>query len=119
MLRVSILLMTLMAFFSACTRVPNQIDPVIKAPPHPKEIQRERRMPLYLPQDFSLSPFVPLSEEESCTDWGKEYRIALSFAQDFDLYRAITGFKRALFLMPPENVDRRLEVEYAVALAYF
>jgi hypothetical protein len=114
-----LLLLILAAFLPACTRVPRQIEPVIKAPPHPKEIQREKRMFLCLPKDFSVSPFPPLTPEEQCTDWGKEYRIALCFADDFDLYRAITGFKRALCLLPAEETERRLELEYAVALAYF
>lgn len=53
------------------------------------------------------------------SDWGKEYSIAMAFAEDFDLYRAITGFKRALCLMPYDCHARRQEVEYATALAYY
>ena len=41
------------------------------------------------------------------------------FAEDFDLYRAITNFKRALCLMPLEEKQRRLEVHYMTALSYF
>ena len=52
-------------------------------------------------------------------DWGKEHRLALCFAQDFDLYRAITAFKRALWLLPSDECVRRLEIEYDIALAYF
>ncbi len=70
-----------------------------------------------MPTDFSVSPFSTLTEAERATEWGKEYWIALAFAQDFDLYRAITGFKRALFLSPPE--ERRIEIEYSTMLAYF
>ncbi|MFC2049253.1 tetratricopeptide repeat protein [Chlamydiota bacterium] len=114
-----IILLTLLAFTAACARVPTYIEPVVQAPPHPKEIQREKRFMLCLPPDFSLSPFAPLTPEEQATDWGKEYRIALCFADDFDLYRAITGFKRALCLIPPEFKDRQMEIQYMVALAYF
>lgn len=119
MLRRAILLLVLTAFMAACTRVSTQIEPPIRPPAHPKELHRERRGGLYLPEGFSVSPFPPLTEAESCTDWGKEYRIALSFAEDFDLYRAITGFKRALCLLPCDAVYRRLELDYQVALAYF
>lgn len=119
MWRRLILLITLLAFSAGCSRVPRQIEPLIQAPLHPKEIQRENRCLLRLPQDFSVSPFPSLSEEERCTDWGKEYAMALYFADDFDLYRAITGFKRALFLLPDEERARRLEIVYATALAYF
>ncbi|MCH9626797.1 MAG: hypothetical protein S4CHLAM2_04280 [Chlamydiales bacterium] len=115
-----ILLITLVSFVSGCYhRVPNTIEPVISEPPHPKEVQREKRIALYLPQDFSVSPFSPLSAKEYQSDWGKEYAIALTFAQDFDLYRAITGFKRALCLIPLEAKARRQEIEYATALAYY
>ncbi len=115
-----IALITLLSFMTGCYyRVPTEIQPAIAAPPHPKEIQREKRSMLCLPQDFSISPFPPLTPTESRTDWGKEYHIALTFAEDFDLYRAITGFRRALFFLPPEDTARRQEIEYATALAYY
>ena len=120
MLKCFILLLTLSVFLTSCLyRVPTTIDPVVQAPPHPREVQRETRCMLQLPQDFSISPFSPLTEEERSQDWGREYFIALSFAKDFDLYRAITGFKRALCLLPEYKKGRRLEIEYAVTLAYY
>ncbi|MFN0065331.1 MAG: hypothetical protein ACKVOH_03735 [Chlamydiales bacterium] len=103
----------------SCVRAPRTFEPTVTAPPHPKEIQRERRCFLALPQEFSVSPFPALTEEEACSDWGKEYRIGLMFAADFDLFRAITNFKSALCLMPPTENARHLEVQYAVTLAYF
>jgi tetratricopeptide (TPR) repeat protein len=118
-MRHSILLLTLLTFLVACARVPTTIAPVIQAPPHIKEIQREKRIFCHIPADFSLSPFPSLNQQELATDWGKEYRLALCFAQDFDLYRAITGFKRALWLLPQDQPLRRLEIEYDIALAYF
>lgn len=115
-----VILITLCSFATGCYyRVSNTIEPVLNAPPHPKEIQREKRVRLCLPSDFSVSPFQPLTPEEITADWGKEYMIALAFAEDFDLYRAITGFKRALCLIPPDCWDRRLEIHYASALAYY
>jgi hypothetical protein len=109
----------LISFLGACARVPSTIQPVIHSPPHPKEVQREKRSFCHIPSDFSTSPFLPLSPEELATDWGKELYIALCFALDFDLFRAITGFKRALWLLPPDLPERRLEIEYDIALAYF
>jgi len=100
-----------------CTRQANMAPPILQGPKHPKEIMREKRCALKLPQAFSVSPFEPLTKEEQHTEWGKEYFFGLSFASDFDLYRAITEFKKALFLSPPE--ERSLEIQYAVLLAYF
>lgn len=114
-----IILLTLIAFTASCARVPTCIEPVVQAPPHPKEVQREKRFLLCLPPDFSVSPFAPLSPAEQGTDWGKEYKIALCFAEDFDLYRAITGFKRALCLIPSDANGRRMELEYMITLAYY
>ena len=114
-----LLLLILVTFVSACYRAPRYIEPTVKQPPHAKEIHREKRTFLYLPEDFSLSPFPPLTAEEALEDWGKEYQIALAFSEDFDLYRAITGFKRSLYFLPKEKEDRYLEIEYAITLAYF
>jgi hypothetical protein len=119
MLKRYVLLLSTFISLAACCRVPRQLEPLIEAPPHPKEIQREKRCLLCLPEDFSVSPFPSLTPEESCSDWGKEYLIGLAFANDFDLYRAITCFKRALVLMSSVSLTRRLEVQYATALAYF
>lgn len=93
------------------------LEPSICAPLHPKQIYKEKRCALIIPKDFSTSPFTPLTDEEKQSEWGKEYFIGLSFADDFDLYRAITGFKRSLLFDPPEN--RRAEIEYSTLLAYF
>ncbi len=117
MFRRSILFLTLVAFATSCYRVPTQIEPLIEAPPHPKEVHRQTRSFLSLPTDFSKTPFLPLTPEEQQSAWGREYQIALGFAEDFDLYRAITGFKRALFFSPP--FERCLEIEYSIALAYY
>ncbi len=93
------------------------LEPTICAPLHPKQIYKEKRCALVLPKDFSRFPFEPLTEAEKKSEWGKEYFIGLSFADDFDLYRAITGFKRALLFDPPAT--RQSEIEYLTLLAYF
>lgn len=104
---------------SGCYRAPKEIEPCILPPPHPKEVQMAKRSCLFLPEDFSISPFVPLTEEEAKQDWGREYKIGLAFAFEFELYRAITSFKRALYLLPTGAHPRREEMEYGIALAYF
>lgn len=91
----------------------------IEEPLHPREACRNIRAPLNLPSNFSTSPFPELSPSELAEDWGKELKLALCFAADFDLFRAITGFKRALFLLPPGHCLRKLEIEYDIALAYY
>lgn len=42
-----------------------------------------------------------------------------AFAKDLDLYRAITCYKRALYLMPRSYHDPRLQAEYALAYSYY
>lgn len=109
----------ILLLFTSCFRVSPQIEPCITAPKHPKEVMREKRCVFSFPENFSKSPFPCLSGDEVCQDWGKEYLMALSFAEDFDLYRAITNFKRALFLLPEEKKERRMEIEYMIALSYY
>lgn len=65
------------------------------------------------------SPFPPLTPKEYSQDWGKELVIAKTFAREFDFYRAITSYKRALILIPPRVVDRNLEIEYGIILSYY
>jgi len=89
---------------------------------HPRSCELEPCIK-YTPQRYQIhqlsSAFSPLSPEEQNQDWGREYTIALSFAHDFDLYRAITGFKRALILIPRTNWDRRLQIEYSIVFSYY
>lgn len=119
MRRFLLFLMIVPVLAASCARVPRQIEPLICSPAHPKETRRELGLPRCVPEGFSLSPFAPLTPDEQRCDWGKEYSIALWFANDFDLYRAITSFKRALCLLPPHANERRSEIEYSIALAYF
>jgi hypothetical protein len=68
---------------------------------------------------LSPSPFPPLSQEEAATDWGRELRIASSFGKEIDLYQALTGYKRALVLLPSDNKARRLELQYHILTCYY
>jgi hypothetical protein len=56
---------------------------------------------------------------EKWTEWGKEMMVGFGFARELDLYRAITAFKRAQFLIPQEEKARSLEIEYEVLLCYY
>ncbi len=90
---------------ASCYRVSDEINPKISC-----TIQDEyfRNLP---------SSFLPLSEKERNTPWGIEYTIASSFANELDLYRAISSFKRAKILI--ENTPRKLEIEYSILLCFF
>lgn len=93
--------------FSSCYRVPDRIDPHVS----------------YQLQDQHLkalsSAFAPLSEEEKRSDWGKEMLIAKCFVEELDLYRAVSTFKRALFLVPCDDEKRRQEIEYDIVFCFF
>ncbi len=52
-------------------------------------------------------------------EWSKEAYIGNALAKDFDLYRAITCYKRSLILMPRHQLDQRLQVEYDLASCYY
>jgi tetratricopeptide (TPR) repeat protein len=77
----------------------------------------------YLPKarDFACRPsaFSPLTQEERREEWARELIIGQAFAAELDLYRAITSFKRAVVLLPLEQLGRRLQLEYEIALCYF
>lgn len=62
------------------------------------------------------SPFPPLTKEEMSTEWGKELFLGVQFAREFDLYRAITCYKRAAFLAPCHKV---FEIQYHLLEAYY
>lgn len=104
--KTSKILFCLLLLAAACHHVPRQIEPTMSYAVQDKYL-------LSLP-----SPFEPLSEEEKAQDWGKEIQIGFSFAHELDLYQAITAFKRAEFLLPPDS-SRRLEVQYEILLCYY
>ena len=63
--------------------------------------------------------FTHLSSEEVSTDWGKEFIIARSFAEELDLYRAVSTFKRARILLGEKDMARKLEIQYDILLCFF
>lgn len=64
------------------------------------------------------SPFKPLSRDERASDWGKEYRIGLKFAEKLDLYPALTAFRRADCLVD-EGGERQQEINYYILYCYY
>jgi hypothetical protein len=69
--------------------------------------------------DCLASAFPKLTEEEMSHDFGKELQIAIVFAKEFDLYRAITSYKRALILIPKKNIARVQQIEYSIIESYY
>jgi tetratricopeptide (TPR) repeat protein len=65
------------------------------------------------------SAFPPLTPEERATDWSKECVIAAGFAQQLDLYRAISTYKRAEILIPQTETQRHLEIQYDILFCLF
>ena len=65
------------------------------------------------------SAFHSASEEEKSEPWAQELLIGNAFAKECDFYRAITSYKRALILLPPFNLERRLQIEYDICLSYY
>lgn len=94
-------------FLTGCYRVPDRIDPQLKMVIQESYIHGLK------------SAFEPLQDEERKTEWGKEFIIAQGFAKEFDLYRAISNFKRAQFLIDSEDTSRKLEIQYDILLCYY
>lgn len=69
--------------------------------------------------DCLPSAFDKLTDLELKEDFGKELQIAMVFAKEFDLYRAITSYKRALILIPKNNLPRILQIEYSIIECYY
>jgi hypothetical protein len=74
----------------------------------------------YLPNQRAVaklpSAFPELTPEQRGQDWGKEMFLGLHFAKEFDLYRAITCYKRSLFLAPKPFIHT---LEYHIIEAYY
>ncbi len=101
------LIILIALFFVGCYRVPDKINPRID----------------YQVQDryFSslASAFPPLTPSERASDWGREMIIARAFADELDLYRAISTYKRAEILVSALDKSRKLEIQYDMLLCYF
>lgn len=110
--KVSVLLRALrgvlpLLFLAACARTSQGIDPQVNYTIHQRYLQE-------------LPPaFAPLDPLEQSSDWGKEYRIGRELARSLDFYRAITAFRRAEILAPPELTARKLELQYEILLCYY
>ncbi len=91
----------------SCYKVPDKIEPQIGYAVQDRYIKS-------LP-----SAFTPLTPEEKKEQWAVEYQIGLFFAQELDLYRAITAFKRAEILLGPQKIERRREIDYNILLSYY
>ncbi|MDE3045250.1 MAG: tetratricopeptide repeat protein [Verrucomicrobiota bacterium] len=101
------LTLLLLLLAGACYRVPDQINPKVDY-----QVQDQHFHSLQ-------SAFTPLSPVERMTDWGREMIIALAFACELDLYRAVSTYKRAEILVPKTDVNRKLEIQYDILLCYF
>lgn len=97
----------LISLFTGCQPACRKMDPIIVHTPQSCEIN-------LLP-----SAFPPLSLEERQQEWAKELIIGDVFARDLDLYRAITSYKRALILLPSDRLDRKIQIDYNLILAYY
>ncbi len=65
--------------------------------------------------------FPPLSAEENSQEWARELYLGRKFGQEMDFYRALTCFKRALFLHNEchPTPDRSFEIEYEIFFTYY
>lgn len=64
-------------------------------------------------------PFLPISKAENGKEWVKELYLGNQFALEFDLYRAITSYKRAYLLLPKREFDRRRQLQFLIAKCYY
>jgi tetratricopeptide (TPR) repeat protein len=101
------LLLLLTFFFSGCQTSCCKLEPEICYIP-PKQFV-----------EYHPTAFPPLDIEERRQDWAKELIIANGFASEIDFYRAITSFKRALFLTPKKYAARRLQMQYGIIQSYY
>lgn len=99
-------LIFLFLLLASCYRVPDRIDPRVSY-----QLQDQYFQQL-------TGAFPPLNSEERASDWGKEYIIGRAFADELDLYRAVSTFKRALILIQ-NNKERKLEIQYDIVLCFF
>lgn len=100
---ISLLLMHL----TGCQKVPCCLEPDICYSVEPCIIENWQ------------TPFPKLSPQERSQEWGRELVLGKAFAREMDFYRAITCFKRAHFLIPRKERERRLEIEYDIYLSYY
>lgn len=92
---------------TSCQKNSHCLEPCITYVPTPKLVHAR------------TSAFSPLTKKEQRYDWAKELHIGITFANELDLYRAITAFKRALALIPREEAERIWQIQYSILLCYY
>lgn len=98
--------MSFLLLLTACYRVPDRLDPRVSYQLQDRHFEQ------------LTGAFLSLSSLEQTSDWGKEYLIAHAFANELDLYRAVSTFKRAQILLS-NNQERKLELQYDIILCFF
>lgn len=101
------LLLCIFLFLSGCAPHCSKLEPKIFYTPPPRFIQA-------LP-----SPFEKLTKDELCQEWGREFFVGLHFANEMDLYRAITAFKTALIFIPSSKTERGTQINYCIFECYY
>lgn len=89
---------------ASCQRSSSDQAPISVVPPP----QSFRHLPSAFPPQ-SIDPSAP---------WTVEREVGRRFAREGDYYRAITAFKRALFLLPSGQTLRHQELEFDILLSY-
>lgn len=102
-LEVGLVLLTLVS----CQPTYQKMEPVIICPLPPSRVST-------LP-----SPFPTFSMQEREQEWAKELLMGNVFAKESDYYRAITCYKRSLILLPSQETERRLQIDYDLILCYY
>ena len=102
-----IIFLALLSTLGSCYRVSDSIDPHVSWQLQDRHLQELR------------SAFPPLTAEEKSADWSKECIIANGFAEQLDLYRAISTYKRAEILLPATEQTRKNEIQYDILFCYF
>lgn len=77
----------------------------------------------YVPVERDLShlqsAFAKITEVEMQEAWAQELHVGRCFAKELDFYRAITSFKKALYLINGSCTQRIYEIEYDIIQSYF
>ncbi len=77
----------------------------------------------YIPNTHQIeelpSAFPPLNKEEAKREWARELYLGGKFARELDLYRAITAYKRAYFLLSRDQAERRKQIEFCIIQCYY
>lgn len=105
MINKQLLFLVIWLTASACSAHPSTWKPTIEQESHFSTIQQ-------LPPAFE-------DETDLSKEWNKERIIGSAFAQDGDLYRAITAYKRALILLPKSEKQKRLEIQAQIIHSYY